>query len=388
MKRYRLLIISTHFPNAASPHIASYSRQQIGPFSDYFDIDIVAPVHWANRIFSGIPNVETYNGTAVYHPTLYYIPKVLRKTMGILYYRSIAPLVFKLARTNAYDIIYSTWLYPDGWAAVKIANKIGIPCVCKAIGTDVNRLFKNRQFIDATMECLSGAAMSITVSNDLKSKLIQLGADEKKIEVVYNGVDSTVFRTMDKLSVRNELNLSHDSKILLYVGNILKEKGLDELVVAFLNISESQRFNDLQLVLIGQGTHKKNLLAMLDNHHFSTNVHFLGAKSHNEIAKWMNACDVFCLPSYNEGVPNVVLEALSCQARVVSTNVGGIPEIQACDNLLRLVNPHDVSALQRAIENSMDDNYSYCETFRYSSWQDNAQKVMNIFFKSIPFHNK
>ncbi|MBI3874858.1 MAG: glycosyltransferase family 4 protein, partial [Verrucomicrobia bacterium] len=79
------------------------------------------------------------------------------------------------------------------------------------------------------------------------------------------------------------------------------------------------------------------------------NVQLLGRKNSSEVARFMRAADVLVVPSENEGVPNVVLEAFACRLRVAATRVGGIPEVLTGDFLGRLVPQDDVSAMASAI---------------------------------------
>jgi glycosyltransferase involved in cell wall biosynthesis len=85
-------------------------------------------------------------------------------------------------------------------------------------------------------------------------------------------------------------------------------------------------------------------------------VSFAGAKPHDDIPQWIAACDVFVLPSWNEGTPNVVLEALACGRRVVATRVGGTPDVITSDTLGLLVPPRDPHALALGIETALSQD--------------------------------
>ena len=91
-------------------------------------------------------------------------------------------------------------------------------------------------------------------------------------------------------------------------------------------------------------------------HRLTDTISFVGAQPHERISTWLAACDLLALPSWNEGMPNVVLEALASGRRVVATRVGGIPEV-VTDELGILVPPRDVSALTRALETALATQY-------------------------------
>jgi glycosyltransferase involved in cell wall biosynthesis len=93
----------------------------------------------------------------------------------------------------------------------------------------------------------------------------------------------------------------------------------------------------------------------------------------------MNACDVFCLPSHNEGCPNVVLEALACGASIVATKVGGIPELIESEEQGLLVPPGKPHELAKAIEKSFAGlNNSNRKVPEIQSWAENARKVFDV----------
>src|SRR3546814_5870610 len=84
---------------------------------------------------------------------------------------------------------------------------------------------------------------------------------------------------------------------------------------------------DCRLAFVGDGPARSALARRRDEHGLGERVILAGARPHAELPTWMQAADLLCLPSHSEGVPNVVLEAMSCGLPVVATRVGGIPEV-------------------------------------------------------------
>jgi len=382
MNHRRILFISNLFPNPLEPHRAAFSRHQISALTEFATVDVIAPIAWTTRDRDRIPKSHTYLGCEVYHPIYWYTPGVLRSLYGDFFFYSIRAIATHLLSTRTYDFIYATWLFPDGLAAARLAHVYNIPCIQNVVGTDVNRLVPDSPLTRHSLQVINQSQKVVAVSKALKQHLVKLGVDPAKIEVVYNGVDRTIFRTMDKQAIRSKLNVGDHEKYILFVGNLKKEKGLRELASAFAQLSRNMEDGHISLVLIGSGPYEKEMRELLKTEGVEQKVIFLGTRTQQEIAEWMNACDVFCLPSYSEGQPNVVIEALACGTCIVATNVGGIPELDRGQGGILLVEPRLVDALTTALMQMLHTEKVTIECDFICSWQENAEKVLRIFEKS------
>ena len=155
---------------------------------------------------------------------------------------------------------------------------------------------------------------------------------------VRNGCDTSVFRLADRAEARTALGLDTESEVVVFVGRIAAIKGLRELVAAVMRLRVSHP--RLQLFCIGEGALQAELEAGAIDADLADRIHFLGQRDSLEVASWLAASNVFCLPSYAEGCPNSVIEALACGRPVVATNVGGIPELVDSESGI-LVAPRD-----------------------------------------------
>lgn len=376
----RLLFISSFFPNKSAPNIATYNRQQLLSLSEICEIDAVVPIPWTL-----IPRYKKYicedvlGKIKLYHPVYYYLPAILRYCYGNTYYWSISSTIKKLSNAKKYDCVFSSWLYPDAWAASLVARKLNLPLVVSVLGSDVNRLKVGDGFIKRSLEVGRRAEKIICVSSALRDRLITLGFDSEKLIYLQNGVDKDIFHPVDKLKIRSEMNFKNDDKIILFVGNLKKEKGLLELVNAFSSLLEQLERNKTLLLIVGSGKFFQQLSKVVSDLGILSNVKFMGEKSPEEIAKLMNASDVLCLPSYSEGQPNVVIEALSCHTKVVSTNVGGIPELDTGKNNMELVEPRNIPELERALSLMLSRNDDIIQWQAFKSWHDNATSLCDVF---------
>jgi len=380
MARKRTLFLSTHFPNPSQPNNASFVRQQIQALSHHCDVDVVAPIPWHVRGRNTIPYSYTSGVLNIYHPLYVYIPRILRWTHGYSYVFSVARLIHALFKAKGYDGIYSAWLYPDAYAAAYFSKAYGVPLYTRVMGTDVNRLTKDSDILSHSLYAVSSSKYVLSVSANIKKKLIWLGADGENIQILRNGIDRSLFYHKDRKHVREILGIQHDAQVILFVGNLKIEKGVFDLFEAFVMLIATKTFPNLHLYFVGDGPMSCELSRATTVNGCTDNVHVLKSKPHSEIADWMNACDVFCLPSHSEGLPNVVIESLSCGAKVVATNVGGTPELVSEFAYIRLVNPHSPGELKAALEDALLSEESPYKAYPCLAWNENSEILFRLLY--------
>jgi len=188
---------------------------------------------------------------------------------------------------------------------------------------------------------LKRASAVITRSGELARLLGEAGVSKEKLHPVYNGIDFEVFKPGNQGEARRELGLPATGKIVLFVGNFYDIKNPLLLIEAFSRLSHLEELP--HLVMIGGGPLETEAQALAKAN--GTRVIFAGRRKASEVARYMQAADLLCLPSKNEGVPNVILEAFACGLPVLASNVGGIPEVLNADYLGRLAAPNNVPEL-------------------------------------------
>jgi len=377
----RLLFISTIFPSVVANKHATYNIQALQGLLTNFDIDVINPIPWHLKMKERIPARYSVNGLNVYHPTYWYPPGFLRSQYGWFYYLSIKCCVARLAKERKPDVVYSSWLYPDGWVASKIAASLAVPSILDAIGTDANRLTKDSSVANKTVKAIARSKITICVSGALKRKLAEIGADTSKLTVLYRGIDRNIFHKMDEIALRQEFGFATKDVLVLYVGNLLKTKGLDELADAFNTLSKKPQFLNAKLIIAGSGRYEENFKHRLKTLGLLGRLVFMGSCALPKVAKLMNVADVVCLPSYSEGRPNVVVEALCCNAKVVATDVGGTPELMEFHRNLYLVPAKDSCLLAKAIFNALNAQCVKDNADDIDSWEEYSRKLAFYFEK-------
>lgn len=180
----------------------------------------------------------------------------------------------------------------------------------------------------------------IAVSNYTKKELLKnYHLNANKIKVVYNGVDVRKFRpAKNKDKVKKELGLNNDI-IILYVGRLYSRKGLSTLLRAAPIVL--RKFNNVKFVISGKGFQKeeKKFRTLADNLKIGEKILFVGYFPDEKLPKLYQASDIFVFPSIYENMPFALLEALASALPVVTTRVGGIPEVIDDGRNGLLVNP-------------------------------------------------
>lgn len=239
------------------------------------------------------------------------------------------------------DTIVAKWL-PDALAACAVGRRFGVPVIAGAIGGDVHSLPAVWRGWSWAREMLNTQAAAVTfVSHALRREGEARGLTAPAHVIPY-GVDGSQFSSLPAGERRNRI---------LAVGNLYPVKGQDVLIDAFASLVKTR--SDLELRIIGAGTEYAALLERARSAGVAGQVTFVAPMSHALLAGEYRAARVLAMPSRNEGLPNVALEALASGTPVVATRVGGLPEIVRAESGL-LVEPDDSPALAAALATALD----------------------------------
>jgi len=258
-----------------------------------------------------------------------YVPRFGSRWNDHLLARALRPSFVKTIEEFKPDLVLASWLFPDGCAVATLCEEAGLPLVLITQGSDTHQYLADPIRRRKIVTAIDASASVICRSGDLAKRLEAAGIAPEKLRVIYNGVDPAIFFPRDRSEARGALGLKEEASSLLFVGNLLPVK--DPLFLlrahAGLNIARTEAgLPPVRLRVIGEGPLEgamRNEARILGT---SVDVEFLGRRNSNEVALWMNASDVLCLASINEGFPNVLLEAMACGLPIVSTDVGGIRE--------------------------------------------------------------
>ena len=192
----------------------------------------------------------------------------------------------------------------------------------------------------------------VTTGESLRRQLLEgLDLDPARVVSVPTGIDAERFVPADKAAAKAALGLDQEQKHLGIVATLRSWKGHLFLLDALARLKRPE----LQLLIVGEGPMSAPIEEKIAALGIGSRVTLTGQRSDPE--HWMQAMDVFCLPSYaNEGVPQAILQAMLCGLPIVTTPVGAIPEAVSDNETALLVPPRDAAALADAIGRLLDDN--------------------------------
>jgi glycosyltransferase involved in cell wall biosynthesis len=386
-----ILTFTSLFPNSIDPTHGVFIEQRMKHVAALgHKVTVVAPVPLAppGSAFAKVPRFEQIDGIDIYHSRYPLVPKVSMPFHGTLMRVGARGLVHHLHHEKRFDLVDAHYVYPDGFAGVKLANLLGLPSVVSARGSDIN-LFTTFATIRPQIQwTLQNAAATIAVSDGLKQKMLELGIEESKIQVIGNGVDAGNFRPQDRAESRRKLGIPPAAQVLVCVAGLVETKGHAILLEAVASLQSNRP--DLRLYCIGKGkllqqlTEKASSLGLTGNG-FAGNVTFTGSLPHDDLPYWFSAADLSCLISSREGCPNAVAESLACGCPVVGSDIPGISELVS-NQWLGILTSREPSAVAAAIDQALAtswDRQKVAAAMQNRTWKNVAQEVEAVFYRAL-----
>lgn len=322
----RVLTLSTLYPDSGRPSFGIFVERQTLALAarEGVEVEVVAPVglpiwpltrHPHYRTRARLPAKERRQGLAVHRPRFRIWPGL----GGAGAARSLAAAVLPLARALECDVIDSEFFWPDGVAAMHLAEALGLPFSVKARGSDIHFWGRRGAIAAQMLEAGREASGLLAVSAGLKADMTAMGMPEEKIRVHYTGVDLERFRPVDRESARRKLGV--DGPLIVTPGNLVPLKGQRLAIEALAGIPKAT------LLIAGEGPERPALEALIAARGLAPRARLLGSVPPAEMPELLAAADLMLLPSEREGLANVWIEALACGTPILIGDVGGAREV-------------------------------------------------------------
>ncbi|WP_053218143.1 glycosyltransferase [Virgibacillus senegalensis] len=320
-----ILVLSTMYPGKNSPTFGIFVRNQVEALRKRgFTMDIAAITE---------PGMRKH--------------QLLKKYMAWM----IQIGLISLCKGKNYQMIHAHYIFPSGFFGLWFKKRFGTKLIVTCHGGDLDKMAKKGKFFfQQTKRILQEADHVVAVGEALKQEMVErYQVNPGKVTVLNMGVDRNIFSPVPKVHAKRRLGLETNSFHLLYVGNLIEAKGLIELLDAYRPLKQS--FDQLELHLIGAAKQPEFLERIKEKIDKETiqGVTFHGPKAQQEVAVWMNAADIFVIPSHMEGFGLVALEAMACHTPVVGSDVGGLSHLLK-DEAGILVEPRSHESLRNGLE--------------------------------------
>ena len=249
---------------------------------------------------------------------------------------------------NKVDVV-NTHSSTDAWlaaAACRLLRRAPPLVRTRHISTPLSRNSMTRWlYVRATQHV-------VTTGEALRQDLLRtLRCSPDRITSIPTGIDSTLYCPAERIAARNRLGLPEDRFLIGIVATLRNWKGHAYLIEAFAKL----RGPCLELVIVGDGPQRDFIEQLVAQRKLADRVRMPGNR--DDVATWLQALDIFALPSYaNEGVPQALVQAMLCALPCVTTNAGAIGEAARANKTALVVAPKDIEALRAALQALINDS--------------------------------
>ncbi len=322
----RILVLTTSYPSDENDPSGIFIAKLLGAIRKRgYSVKVIAPSNgtfYGTRFIDGIETVRF----GYFFP--HYLEKLTRGGGGIpenmaeslLARIQLVPMMLRfvivaLLHARGCDVIYANWL-GAGVVGALVNFMTSKPLVVTFRGDD-GYLARDRLLWRLLTKWVARRASVVApVSAELLNIMSALGVPEKKLLLPRFGVDTEMFHPPDDLRQKSP------ETSILFVGSLIMRKGLHDLLEALADPD----LNKAKLIVVGEGMYAPQLTALCRRLGLSDRTEWVGTLPPADVAALMRSVDILCLPSYMEGRPNAVNEAMASGLPVVTTRIGGIPD--------------------------------------------------------------
>lgn len=350
MSKKNLLVISNSFPDEDNTFAGDiFVKEQIKYLRRYFDnVYVVSPVAYGMERLR-----KTEHSDYQFDNVQVFFPKYVNNPLFWCYGRSLwvdreARAIMSVIEKEDlhFNLIHAHFTWPSGAVAVKLKRSIEVPVVITEHTHET--LYKalregNPYYTNTWKECDA----IIRVNKKDVPLICHSGIDSSKVYPIANGYDPGKYYPIDREKARQSLGLPADLKIVLNISRLSEEKGQKYFISAVNDIVKDR--DDVACYIGGIGPLKGALEHQIASLNLQEQIKLVGFIPDEQMGLWMNACDLFVLPSLRESFGVVQIEAMACGKPVVATRNGGSEEVITSDEHGLLVEPANSDDLAEKI---------------------------------------
>ncbi len=370
-KKKPLLFFTNLHPLPWQETRATYNLEETKHLSEHYDIKKLIPVPWFIWLKQVLVNgYRTDKNTCLF--PFFYVPKVMSSLhplfLGISIVISVKPLLWILSANR----VIASWAYAEGVCAAFFKGLVGNKLIIESLGSDINALM-TKPLHKRQMKWAFKKATIVTGKSQALVTAIHSHTSRVNAEVVYNGVD------FESFTLRSSPVFTSAEIKLVFIGSVIKTKGIFELIDAIALLKKQNC--TINLNLLGAGAQMKDLEERISQLGVADSVNLVGPIPHDSLMSFIHDSDALILPSYREGVPNVVMESLSTGTPVIVTKVGGIPEVVQENTNGVFINGLSGEGVMEAIlkaKNTEWQSAAIRASISHLTWANTAQHIQSL----------
>jgi glycosyltransferase involved in cell wall biosynthesis len=385
----KVLVISHMYPSTFSEVSGIFVHEQVKALvGKGLEVRVVSPVPWTPfpinylspkwKAYSRIPLCSERDGIKIYYPRYLVFPRTLFfASSGRRMYQGIQKLVEEVYQDFPFDLIHAHTALPDGSAGMLLIPRYHKPLVVTIHGQDFQPPVSTNPYCVEEIRLVSRhASKIIVVSNKLKFLAQQSFQNADKIVVIPNGINPEDLAP-------EELSKGKATTILS-VSGLTHAKGIDLNLQALAKLQIKHK--NVRYVIIGDGPERTKLIGLARRLGILNQVEFLGFLPHKETMRYMAQCDIFSLPSWDEGFGIVYLEAMASGKPIIGCAGEGVEDFVEHKRTGWLVKPRDVDSLVEALDyllSNPQEARAIGERARQVAlqytWERNAERTIEVY---------
>ncbi|MCX7729005.1 MAG: N-acetyl-alpha-D-glucosaminyl L-malate synthase BshA [Bacteroidia bacterium] len=342
--------------------------------------------HRVHFISYNLPfKLNHFNENIIYHEVEWYEYPLFEYQP---YESALTSKIVDVALYETLDLLHVHYAIPHASAAymakqILLSKKIKLPYITTLHGTDITLVGKDPSFEPVIRFSLNNSDAITSVSKTLKKETLNIFKIDNNIEVIHNFIDFEKIQQIRKEARCCISNKSKNEKILMHISNFRRVKRIDDVVKIFALVRKKIKS---KLVLIGDGPEKPHIERLVRALKLQNDVIFTGRIV--EPIEILSSADLFLLPSETESFGLAALEAMAVGVPVISTNAGGITEVNIHDKTGYVCNVGDIKNMAKLSIDLLSDEKKLMQFKQNALIQAKKFDVKNILPKYLTLYKK